>query len=136
MLSSSGEAFIRIGKKNILKVTLPNNGLANLLDKVFHRKSYSLKLPLQELYFRKTYPQSSDEYFFGINPFFEKKEGVLDLVSGKQSGKEEKCPLFSYRLVPFKEPIVNPYKELIKELNYETGFRLKVTKISHKAFNI
>jgi hypothetical protein len=86
------------------------NVLDSFKGKFFHQQA-NLRLSLKEVTFEMVDLKSDYRYFFEGDPF-EKETGTLDLVLRKKGGGEERCPLFSYQRVPFKQTIPDTYKDL------------------------
>jgi len=61
------------------------------------------------------YLRGVGEYSPENDPFVQ-KEGVLDLVLTDKNGGEERCPLFAYKFVSQKGTIVNPYRDLMAQV--------------------
>ena len=104
-LKGISEADIFINNRNVLKLTLAHEERLKRLNLIFHEKKGNV-----------AYLRSNDRNFFNGDPF-DLKGGTVDFVVTKKNGEQQRCPILSYQFVPFEKPILNPYKELIQELN-------------------
>ena len=80
------------------------------------RPRESVKLILEDQEKKLVFLSSGNSYFFDGDPF-NPNGGTTDFVVTKKNGEQQRCPIFSYQLVPFNIPIPNPYKELMQELS-------------------
>ena len=100
---------IMAGEKTIFQAhTFGEKGFG---EGLFHKRSV-LRLFLKAATFQWLYLRSPDSFAFEGDPF-EQSGGTVDLVLTRKKGPEERCPIFSYELVPTEKTIAEPYKECI-----------------------
>ncbi|HNX68299.1 MAG TPA: hypothetical protein PLL75_00990 [Candidatus Omnitrophota bacterium] len=87
------------------------------VEKIFGRRA-ALRLFLKPVAWPSLYLRSPDRFAFDGDPFGW-GSGTIDLVLTKKGGREERCPVFSYKHVPVEHVISEPFQGC-RSLGFET----------------